>query len=412
MIKTNSFLLVIFLTVSTYLSGQCNPKLNAYAKGFEQISESSFSFLDDALANVRIVGYGEDTHGTAEFTELAQELMLYLSRKHAYNLFIIETGFGEGRYLNDYIHGKRKDLKNILNEHNSTWRYRTEEFYALMQRLRTYNENTSNKIYLYGCEMQYVIYDVRRIRDYLQQVGSQYTIDGFEKHIWQELTESEKTDYYISYKKLKSYLNENREAFIAKTSQHDFDLAYHHVEVLGQFISAIEQNVEQRKHDLRDLYMAENIQWILNFHGENTKALFWAHNAHVGDWVDNGIVDVAGHHLKKVYGDSYFPMATDFGTGNFLAFSQDWKMTVFQRDTVFDNTFSKCLQNLGKPNAFVNFREAKKETSLRNYLNASFETMSGAGAQIRNTKTESKELAKAFDAIIYLHSSSKINWLK
>ena len=36
--------------------------------------------------------------------------------------------------------------------------------------------------------------------------------------------------------------------------------------------------------------------------------------------------------------------------------------------------------------------------------------MSGAGAQVRNSQTETKEIGKAFDAIIYLNKTRKINW--
>lgn len=390
--------------------GQCNSELKNYAVGFDKISDSSFAFLDNELDDVRIIGYGEDTHGTSEFTLLAKELMAYLTKKQNFKILIIETGFGEGQYLNDYIQGKETDLKGILENHNSTWRYKTKEFYQLLNWLKDYNDKNSDKIYLYGCEMQYVISDVNRIKEYLKTVNSDYKLEGFEKHLWQPIEESEKTDYFISYGKLKKHFIDNQEAFKSRTSEHDFNLAYQHVIILGQFVSAINQNAEQRKHDLRDIYMGENIQWILNFHGTNSKALFWAHNAHVGDWVDNGIVDVVGHQLRKVYGDAYFNIATDFGTGEFLAFSQDWKMKVFNYDKVLENTFTECLKSFGSPNTFLNIRKARTNKELTEYLNLGLTTMSGAGAQVRNDQTETKEIGKAFDAIIYLNSTSKIKW--
>jgi len=403
-----TFLFIVIF--STYCCSQCNSDLEKYSVGFNEIKASSFSFLDSSLNDVRIVGYGEDTHGTAEFTLLTKELMEYLTEEHHFKVLIIETGFGEGQYLNDYIQGKRNDLKTILDEHNSTWRYKTKEFYQLMNWLKEYNKDNSDKINIYGCEMQYVISDVNRIKEYLKKVNSNYQIDGFEKHLWQPIEESEKTDYYISYAKLKKHFIDNYETFKSKTSEKEFELAYQHIVVLGQFVTAINQNVEQRKHDLRDIYMAENIEWILNFHGNESKALYWAHNAHVGDWVDNGIVDVAGHQLRKRYGNSYFNIATDFGTGEFLAFSKDWKMETFSYDKVLENTLTKCLKNIGNPNTFLNIRKARENKELAEYLNSELTTMSGAGAQVRNSQTETKEIGKAFDAIIYLNKTSKINW--
>lgn len=404
------FILIFFGMISISSSAQCNSELKNYAVGFNEIKASSFSFLDKVLSNVRIVGYGEDTHGTAEFTTLAEELMKYLSNKHGFKILIIETGFGEGQYLNDYIQGKRNDLKSILEKHNSTWRYKTKEFYQLMNWLKEYNKNNPDKIYVYGCEMQYVISDVNRIKEYLEKVSPDYQIDGFEKHLWQPIEESEKTDYYISYAKLKKHFIENYETFKNKTSEEEFSLAYQHIIVLGQFVSAINQNAEQRKHDFRDIYMGENIQWILNFHGNQSKALYWAHNAHVGDWVDNGIVDVTGHQLRKMYGNAYFNIATDFGTGEFLAFSQDWKMETFGYDKVLENTFTECLKSFGSPNTFLNIRKARENKELAEYLNSEFTTMSGAGAQVRSSHTETNEIGKAFDGIIYLDKTHKINW--
>ena len=180
MIKIIFAILFLFPNI---IFGQCNSDLNEYTTGFKNLQSSSFHFLDDKLDGVKIVGYGEDTHGSAEFTVLAKELMSYLVDYHGYNTLILETGFGEGQYLNDYIEGKRNDIVIILNEHNSTWRYRTDEFLQLMEYLRDYNRKSNNKVKTYGCEMQYVISDVHRIEAYLKKVDSEYVIEGFQKHM-------------------------------------------------------------------------------------------------------------------------------------------------------------------------------------------------------------------------------------
>ncbi len=95
----NRLTFLVFLIIEFSGYSQCNSELNHYAVGFNEIKSTSFSFLDNELDEVRIVGYGEDTHGTAEFTQLASELMKYLSEKHGFKIFILETGFGEGQYL-------------------------------------------------------------------------------------------------------------------------------------------------------------------------------------------------------------------------------------------------------------------------------------------------------------------------
>ncbi len=406
---------ILLLFIATFCKAQCPTELEKYATGFDEINSSSFDFLNTELDNIKIVGYGEDTHGTAEFTQMAGNLMSYLNERYNFKLFIIETGFGEGAYLNDYIHSKADSLNSILNNHNSTWRYNTEEFLKLMNDLRSYNKATTDsedKIYIYGCEMQYVISDINRIKEYLKRVDSDYAVEGFEKHIWQEMNEGEKSDYSISYYRLKSYFLQNAKDFKSKTSETEFEMVYHHVEVLGQLVTVINQNVEQRKHDFRDIYMGENIQWILNFHGKDSKALYWAHNAHIGDWVSNGIVDVTGHQLKKMYGNSYFSIATEFGTGTFKAFSLDWKMETFEFEEVDKDSFTFCLKSYGNPNTFLNIRKAKANLDLKRYLEQPLKLMGEAGAQFRNNKTLIVEIGKAFDAIIYIDKTNEINFIE
>lgn len=410
-------LLILFVLVTKPSLAQCHTELENYTTAFDTIQAKSFSFLDDALNDIRIVGYGEDTHGTAEFTILAKELMQYLNEKHDFKILIIETGFGEGLYLNDYIQGKRDDLKFVLKNINSTWRYKTKEFESLMNWLRDFNHKNEDKIYIYGCEMQYVRSEIDRIKDYLKSVESNYKIEGFEKYeLWNNFDENEKTDHFIAYAKLKKYFIDNSEVFKSKTSEEEFNIAYHLVEILGQFVTTINQNNGQRKADFRDIYMGENILWIMNFYEHNKKAMYWAHNAHVGDWVDNGIVDVTGHQLRKLYGEYYFNIATDFGTGNFIAYPNDanktgnWRFKTFTVDKVVENTFTECLKNYGKPNTFLNFRASRTNEKLAYYINSELTSMSGAGARARSSETETKVFGRAFDAIIYIDKTSEITW--
>jgi erythromycin esterase-like protein len=408
------FTLLIF---TTQVSGQCNAKLNKYITGFDQLKSSSFSFLDGRLENIKIVGYGEDTHGSAEFSLVAKELIEYLSKQHNFNILILETGFSEGIYLNDYVQGKRMDIKKILDNHNSTWRYKTEEFLLLMDWIKNHNKKSKTKISIYGSEMQYVISDVKRIQNYLSQVGSDYVISGFEKHLWQEITEEEKSDYYISYAKLKAYFTSNYQRFKEKTSEKKFQLAYHQIEILGQFVFTIHQNVHQRKMDLRDLYISENIEWILNNETSESKALYWAHNVHIGNWVSNGIVDVAGHHLKKRFKNTYYNIATDFGTGDFFAFAFDSKksgngLRKFSFKTIDSNTFTNCIAKLGKPNTFVDLRNAKQNQALKNYLEKPLKIMYGTGSTEWGKQTQMVKLGKAFDAILYINNVKGVNFIK
>jgi erythromycin esterase len=66
--------------------------------------------------------------------------------------------------------------------------------------------------------------------------------------------------------------------------------------------------------------MAENVSKILTSSEQKVKFL-WAHNFHIKK---NKIIysnDLAmGHHLKQKFGDKYYSVGFDFGTGKFNVF--------------------------------------------------------------------------------------------
>ena len=87
-----------------------------------------------------------------------------------------------------------------------------------------------------------------------------------------------------------------------------------HLEIINQFITAIRPNESDRQHDLREIYMFENIESIINKHNSEAKILYWAHNGHVRNGLVNGYVNSTGNELKKRYGSEYFILGTEFGT--------------------------------------------------------------------------------------------------
>lgn len=409
--------LIILLLFRGIAIGQCEHDISGFVSPLADLKSTTFSVLDSQLSDVRIVGYGEDTHGSAEFTLLAKELMEYLSVNHGFNTIILETGLGEGEYLNDYIQGRRDDIREILEDQNSTWRYRTEEFLVLMDWLRAYNEKDGQNIRLFGSEMQYVVSDVDRVEEYLSRLGYSYQVEGFDKHLWQNITESEKTDAFISYVKLKQFLTEHKDELIEKSSESEYNIIWHHGAVIGQFVTAINQELYQRKMDMRDMYIAENIERIMWQMGDGAKVMYWSHNDHVGNWIANGIVDVAGHYLKKRYGDAYFNIATDFGSGSFMALPHNPQevgghMRSYSFEKIDTTTFTYCIKQEGSPHALVHLREARKDESLRCMLNEPLKVMYGAGAQEWGRETRIKDIGRAFDAIIYIDTVSDITFLK
>ena len=69
----------------------------------------------------------------------------------------------------------------------------------------------------------------------------------------------------------------------------------------------------------RDWYMATRVLGAIERKGPGTKAVFWAHNAHVGIRGDNPAGKSSGAWLREAIGCQYAPLGVTFGQGSFVA---------------------------------------------------------------------------------------------
>jgi len=87
-------------------------------------------------------------------------------------------------------------------------------------------------------------------------------------------------------------------------------------------------------------------------------------------------------------------------------------MKTFKQPNIIEGTLTQNLQKLGSPNTFINLRLARNDKCLTEYLSSNLTSMSGAGAQIRSDQIETNNVGKAFDAIIYINETHKINFIE
>jgi erythromycin esterase-like protein len=387
-----------------------------YGTPFSTIEAGQFDFLAERLDEVTILGYGEDTHGTAEFTELARELFLYLVAQHGFRTLIIEDSFGPARRMDDYIQGGPGTAQDAL--WNGNWRYYTAEFVTLLDALRTYNRaHPDDPVRIYGPEMQYVDTDAHYLASYLEEQGEDFDLGSLTEFstIWNALPPGQLTDHFLLTAKLELRFKENREKW-RDADPLAYDYVAQHLEVIRQYLTAHYQSYGQRKHDLRELYMFQNIQWIAE-RSPGGRAMFWAHNTHVHDGLVNYTADAVGHHLRKEYGERYYALGTDVGGGTLLAHAADANQTgqwglaersLARRDTTM---FTSCLADWGEPHYFLDFRRARQDDRLREYTRQSFRSLAGGGAQVRSFAVEEERFMQTLDGLIYLERSRPVRQL-
>ncbi len=96
--------------------------------------------FDTMFHQKRIIGLGEATHGTSEFTTVRHKLFQYLVEKKGFNTFVLEADYSGCQRINRYINGQTDDPKAALSE-VQYWVWHTEEMLNLIEWMRLYNQS-------------------------------------------------------------------------------------------------------------------------------------------------------------------------------------------------------------------------------------------------------------------------------
>src|SRR5689334_9529062 len=96
--------------------------------------------LKQVLRDVRIVGLGEETHGTREFFQLKSRLVQFLVKDAGFTVFAMEISFAAASDINDYVLNGKGDRDKVLAK-QGLWAWDTQEVAELLDWLRQYNSS-------------------------------------------------------------------------------------------------------------------------------------------------------------------------------------------------------------------------------------------------------------------------------
>ncbi len=165
----------------------------------------------------------------------------------------------------------------------------------------------------------------------------------------------------------------------------------------------------------RDVYMAENIEYLLNQEKQGTKMVVWAHNGHISmaSWGQN--IPAMGLHLRKVYGDSYYALGFAFNEGAFQSRNMDRKngsmdLVEFTVGTAPEASVGWFLSQPGIDRFIVDFHSAPKNGKVSEWLSRPhLMRFIGAGYSKKNEDhyLASVILKDHFDGIFYINKTTR-----
>ena len=287
--------------------------------------------LKAIVSDARVVAMGEATHGTKEFFQFKHRMFEFLVEKMGFTVFAIEANWPESLDINDYVVNGQGDPARVLAGLHF-WTWNTEEVLDLIRWMRQYNLSPAHarKVKFYGFDMQFVGRAAEVVQAYLKATDPDYaarTASALDllRRI-QSLPDRHEMEIAWSgmdatvTEALERRFKEREQDYVSRTGRQEWHRAWRHARILSQGVRLFSgvRVGENKPRNLRDRFMAENIQWVGADEGPETRMMVWAHNGHVSLGAGN-FWKPMGQTLKESVGSRLVVFGFAFGHGSFQA---------------------------------------------------------------------------------------------
>lgn len=328
----------------------------SYSQEFDEIIK--FSKIDSTIKNVKLIGVGESTHGTSEFTTVRLELFKFLVENHDYNTFFLEADYSACIRVNRYIQGQQDNVYRALEE-IYLWPWLTEEMVEIIDWCREYNSQNVEKISFVGCDMQLISDDYKELQRLFKNDQSLLIkVDSIFPELGRTFNDSVIFNRKSKWNDFKNFVS-------------DSDLRSQQVKDFEKIKLFVDQWFDFKtstgiKYNFRDSCMASNMIEYLN-QDSSSKGFYFAHNGHVSNTIFSHKEKLskksAGAFLKDFYGERYFCIAVLSRDLHFNALSckgGSIKMKQFQRTPDKYRDVERELTNYGSDSFYISTKKIDK----------------------------------------------------
>ncbi len=362
--------------------------------------------LKKIIGDARIVALGEATHGTHEFLQMKHRMLKFLVEEMGFNIFAMEANWPEANLINDYVHTGKGEPAQILRGYAGD---EGEEVLDMIEWMRAYNENPSNtrKISFYGFDIANAGPMAKNnIAQYMQKVDPQAATQVADNY---SCNPGNSVACQTKLQAVYDWLGQRQADYTAKSSAEEFSFALHSARVAIQYQDFTAQN---NSGLIRDLYMAENVTWILDQAGPDAKIVLWAHNGHVGMSADENF-QTMGNHLRQQYDNQMVVFGFLFYQGSFNACGtanlQTLGVGAFHVGAPPTNSYESFFHEAGLPRFFLDLRSVKEGTAASDWLLVPhpFRQIGGCyHPNVMQSGFETAALSRVFDVVIYFQDTS------
>ncbi|HLF30590.1 MAG TPA: protein-L-isoaspartate(D-aspartate) O-methyltransferase [Xanthomonadales bacterium] len=314
------------------------------ASHIPSIETVDLSGLMERIGDARLVLLGEATHGTAEFYDMRARISRELIQQKGFNFIAVEADWPDAAQIDHFVRGTRLEpTEEVTFSRFPTWMWANTQVLEFAKWLRDYNRRFATPdeaTGFYGLDLYSLYSSIDSVIRYLEDVDAEAA--AIARRRYGCLTPWQKDPATYGAMALGSRHHSCEEEVVAMlNAMMDRRLEYA-AQDGRRFLDAVSnarlvKNAEQyyrvmyqgsvKSWNLRDTHMFDSLKHLLDFHGNDSKAIVWAHNSHLGDasateMGARGEINV-GHLCRKHFADKAYLIG--FGTHQgTVAAASDW----------------------------------------------------------------------------------------
>ncbi|MEJ8804429.1 erythromycin esterase family protein [Pontibacter sp. H249] len=359
-----------------------------------------------------ILGFGEATHGTAEFERAFAHITKKLIREKGFNVVVFaEMNFADTWALNHYVLQNREgDEAGYHTPHA----FMQEDRIQLIKWLRTYNSNKQphEKVWLLGADVNSPNEAARNALLFCEENNIVLPSETREALIAvKQLTLYSAAQTTREKLSLEDLLKEIQplHRLIQQNNRQQDSLNLRQL-WLYQSITNLDNALRSyfaashSQDPFRDSTMYNNIKWVLKQRPE-AKMLVYAHNVHIAKKI--GYKDISpgvarlGWHLNQHHRDKYAVIGTEACKGSYIYSEKEETTTIAEKMGKIGTAIAKATDT---PSGLLHLNATP---ALTEFFNRSH-TISMGIASPAPMYSRTEALAEAFDGIFYVRESTPL----
>lgn len=389
----------------------------AAGSGFDDLQA-----LKPLIGDARIVGLGEATHGTHEFFQMKHRLLEFMVEEMGFTTFALEVGFIEAETVDAYVQGGAGSGDSLVRQTMyAVWM--NQEMLDLIEWMRAYNADKApdQRIHFRGFDMQTPASARGAIKRYIAQVDAaalpQITDQlacvqriGFGL-AYEVVSEADRAACRANLQAVVDHLTRSEAAYSAQTTPAAFANTLQAARIILQAEAMFGEAMRYQSFGIRDQAMAENIAWLLDQAGSESRMVLWAHNMHITAQPASAVM---GDHLRQRFGADYLAVGFSFNQGSVLAFDMDStpEMTEFALEPAPAGSIDDTLRAAQMPRFILDLRDAPPDAAA--WLNT-FRPMRFVGGSYSDACPQAAFAmvapAQGFDVLIYVEDTTAADYL-